>query len=234
MLSATGRSRPFTARADGYARGEGCVVLVLVRERDAPGVPYALLRGSSLHQHGTRASMVGVSSAGQREAVTACLRAAGVEPSDVDYVEAHGGADPITDATEIDALAAAYGRDGAGRPPLFVGSGKANIGYLETAAGGTGVLRAALALCHGELPPQPGFDDPAPAIPWSRLSVRVPTERLPWPGTGPRFAGVNAFGFTGTNAHVLLQAPARARPDAGVLPPRARGERHWIDDYVWH
>jgi acyl transferase domain-containing protein len=236
LLSASGRCRPFTARADGYVRGEGCVVFVLKREHDAAADgdrPYAVIRASAVHQHGGRAALSSPSSVGQRQAIVDCLRTADIAAVDVGYVEAHGSGDKIADATEIDALATAYERQSADAPPLFVGSGKVNVGYLETAAGATGLIRAILALHNGTVPPQPDFADPEPSIPWQRLGLRVPTESAPWP-TDQRLAGVNAFGFTGTNAHVLLEAAAIARPAAASAPVPGRGERHWLDSYCWH
>lgn len=237
MLSVTGLCRPFTARADGYVRGEGCVVFVLTREHDAEAdgtVPYAVIRASALHQHGGRASMVSPSSVGQQQAIRDCLLAADVAPTEVSYVEAHGSADKIADAIEIDALAVGYGRRGAGALPLLVGSGKANIGYLETAAGGTGMMRAILALHHAVVPAQPDFADPAPTIPWQQMSVTVPTTATPWPAAKRRLAGVNAFGFTGTNAHLLLEAASTTRPSTSCVPAPAPGRRHWPDSYRWH
>jgi 3-oxoacyl-[acyl-carrier-protein] synthase II len=222
LLSDRGEHRPFTARADGYVRGEGCVALVLTRESDAEA-PHAIIRGSAVHQHGGRAGLASPSAAGQRQAVGDCLGAAGVRPAEVGFVEAHGSADRVADATELDALAGAY------RSPLLVGSGKANVGYLETASGATGLLRAILAVRHRTVPPQPDFGDPAPGLPWDRLTV--PTEPTPFPA-GRVLAGVNAFGFTGTNAHVLVEAAAEPRPEAPVAAP-APGRSHWHDSYTW-
>lgn len=236
LLSPSGACRPFTARADGYVRGEGAVVLVLKREHDAErdgDAPYAVIRSSAVHQHGGRAALSSPSAAGQRQVVRDCLRAADVSPDEVGYVEAHGSADKVTDTVEADALATAYERHLTDAPPLYVGSGKVNIGYLETAAGAAGLIRAVLAVGHGTVPPQPDFADPAPDIPWQRMSLSVPTEATPWPETGRVLAGVNAFGFTGTNAHVLIEAPSRPRPD--VPPGRVQhtGQPYWLDSYTW-
>ncbi|MGW3564206.1 beta-ketoacyl [acyl carrier protein] synthase domain-containing protein [Streptomyces sp. NPDC000941] len=241
MLSATGRCRPFTARADGYVRAEGSVVLVLKREQDARAdedTPYALIRSSAIHQHGRRATMSAASSAGQQRAIRDCLTAAGVDAAQVGYVEAHGSADKVADAVEIDAIATAYERDSTDHPPLYVGSGKANIGYLETASGAVGLVRAILALRHRTVPAQPDFTDPDPAVFSRPTSVTVPAKALPWPSEEHRLAGVNAFGFTGVNAHVLIEAAATARPGPppGPLPgsaPKAGGH-HWLDSYTWH
>jgi 3-oxoacyl-[acyl-carrier-protein] synthase II len=237
LLSRSGECRPFTARADGYVRGEGAVVLVLKREHDADrdgDRPYAVIRSSAVHQHGGRAGLSTPSAAGQRQAVRDCLRAAGADPAEVGYVEAHGSADRVADVVEAEALAAAYGRQSPDAPRLYLGSGKVNLGYLETAAGAAGLARAILAVGHGTVPPQPDFTDPAPDIPWQRSSLAVPTEPVPWPGTGRKLAGVNAFGFTGTNAHVLLEAPTHPRPDdAPVDRIRPTGRSYWLDAYSW-
>jgi acyl transferase domain-containing protein len=235
LLSPAGACRPFTARADGYVRGEGAVVLVLKREHDAKkdgDKPYAVIRSSAVHQHGGRSALSSPSAAGQRQAVRDCLRAAEVDPAEVKYVEAHGSADKVTDTVEADALATAYERQSSDAPPLYLGSGKVNVGYLETAAGAAGLIRAVLAVGDGSVPPQPDFTDPAQDIPWQRTSLTVPTEATPWPDTGRVLAGVNAFGFTGTNAHVLIEAPAEPRPPA---PERIQhtGKPHWLDAYTW-
>jgi acyl transferase domain-containing protein len=233
LLSPSGACRPFTARADGYVRGEGAVVLVLKREHDAKDdTPYAVIRSSAVHQHGGRAALSSPSAAGQRQVVRDCLRAAEVDPAEVGYVEAHGSADKVTDTVEVDALATAYERQKADAPPLYVGSGKVNLGYLETAAGAAGLARAILAVGHRTVPPQPDFTDPAPDIPWQRLSLTVPTKATPWPDTGRVLAGVNAFGFTGTNAHVLIEAPSNPRPDAADRIQHT-GRPYWHDSYTW-
>jgi 3-oxoacyl-[acyl-carrier-protein] synthase II len=236
LLSPSGACRPFTTRADGYVRGEGAVVLVLKREHDAErdgDTPYAVIRSSAVHQHGGRAALSSPSAAGQRQVVRDCLRAAEVSPAEVGYVEAHGSADKVTDAIEVDALAAAYERQSTDAPPLYLGSGKVNVGYLETAAGAAGLIRAVLAVGHGTVPPQPDFADPAQDIPWQRMSLSVPTEATPWPDTGRVLAGVNAFGFTGTNAHVLIEAPKSPRPDASPGRIQHTGQPYWLDAYTW-
>jgi acyl transferase domain-containing protein len=235
MLSATGRCRPFTAEADGYVRGEGCVVLVLRREHDtrADDRPaYAVIRASATYQHGRRAAMGSPSSVGQQQAITQCLRAAEVDAEQVGYVEAHGSADKVADLVEIDAVAGAYRRRSPDRAPLYVGSGKANLGYLETASGAVGLARAVLALNAATVPPQPDFDHPEPTIPWQRMSLTVPTTARPWPTGRHRLVGVNAYGFTGINAHVLLAAQGAGRPLPSAAPPP--GSRHWVDSYTWH
>ncbi|MEU6084083.1 polyketide synthase [Streptomyces sp. NPDC047108] len=224
MLSPSGRSRPFTRHADGHVRGEGCGVVVLKRYADAVAdgdVPYAVVRGSAVHQQGDRPSMSVASARGQKTVVELALRNAGVEPESVSYVEAQANGSKLGGVIEAESLAEAYARDSPTAPPLHVGSCKANLGYLETASGAPGLMKTALALAHGELPPQPGEDEPDPDIPWERTALRLAAKPMPWPsGAGPRRAGVSGFGFGGTNAHVVLEgAPERPEDDPASPGP---------------
>ncbi|MFG2951502.1 polyketide synthase [Streptomyces adustus] len=223
MLSPSGRSRPFTRRADGHARGEGCGVVVLERHADAVTagrLPYALVRGSAVHAQGDRPSMSVASARGQRAVIERALRDAGVAPADVQYVEAQANGSRLGGQIEAESIAEAYGRLSPDAPPLHIGSVKANIGYLETASGGPGLMKTALALAHAELPPQPGEDDLDPDIPWRRTGLRIAAKPLAWPTPGVRRAGVSGFGFCGTNAHVVLEsAPERAAGEPDLPGP---------------
>ncbi|HEV2344622.1 MAG TPA: polyketide synthase [Actinocrinis sp.] len=217
MLSAAGRSRPFADDADGHVRAEGCGILVLERKRDADeaGRPYyAVLRGSAVHQHGDRPEMSAASAAGQRTVIELALSAAGVEPADVRYVEAQANGSRIGGVIEAETLGEVY-RAATDAPPLYVGSHKANLGYLETASGAAGLIKTVLALANAEIPPHVGADRPDPGIAWDRLGLKLPDKPLPWPGDGRRIAAVSAFGFTGTNAHALLEAA----PGPAAVPP---------------
>jgi 3-oxoacyl-[acyl-carrier-protein] synthase II len=221
MLSPTGGSRPFTKDADGHVRGEGCGVVVLKRYADAAAdgdLPYAVVRGSAVHQHGDRPSMSVASARGQKTAMEQALRGAGVEPADVAYVECQANGSQLGGVIEAEAVADAYARREADAPPLYLGSCKANLGYLETASGAPGLIKTALCLAHGEIPPQPGHDNPDPAVPWGPL--RLATEVRPWPTQGRRLAGVSGVGFSGTNAHVVLEAvPPRPTPAPTAAGP---------------
>ncbi|MEU8715404.1 beta-ketoacyl synthase N-terminal-like domain-containing protein [Streptomyces sp. NPDC048663] len=223
MLSPTGRSRPFTRRADGHVRGEGCGVVVLERYADAvaAGRPsYALVRGSAVHAQGDRPSMSVASARGQKAVIERALRDAGVTAADVQYVEAQANGSRLGGQIEAESIAEAYGRFSPDAPPLHIGSVKANIGYLETASGGPALMKTALALAHAELPPQPGADDLDPDIPWRRTGLRLAAAPLPWPATDVRRAGVSGFGFCGTNAHVVLEsAPGSAAGDPELPGP---------------
>ena len=141
-------------------------------------------------------------------------RNAGIDAGRLQYVESHGTGTSLGDPIEVQALAAVLGGEQS-TSRVRIGSVKTNIGHAEAAAGVAGLIKVALALEHNEIPPHLHFDQPSPHIDWSRIPLEVVTERTPWPaGTSPRVAGVSSFGFSGTNAHVIVEeAPApRAAP----------------------
>jgi acyl transferase domain-containing protein len=236
MLAPDGRCKTFDAAADGYARGEGCGVLVLKRlsdaRRDGDRV-LAVVLGSAVNQDGRSTGLTAPNELAQERLLRQAVEAAGVQPQDVGYVEAHGTGTALGDPIEVQALGTVLC---VGRPkesPLVLGSVKTNIGHLEPAAGVAGIIKVVLSLTHEEIPPNLHFHDPSPLIPWDELPVTVPTERRPWPRGGPlRIAGVSSFGFGGTNCHVVLgEAPEPApRPAAEwrrplqLLPLAARSE----------
>lgn len=218
-LSADGRCRSFDAKAAGYARGEGCGMLVLKRQADAirdGDRVLALIRASAVNHDGASNGMTAPNGPAQTAVIEAALAAGRLQPGDVDFVEAHGTATPLGDPIEIRALAAAYGKRGS---PLLVGAVKANIGHLEAAAGVAGLIKAILSVNHGKIPPNPHFSEPNSRIPWHELPIRIPRALENWPSNGrPRRAGVSGFGMSGTNAHVIVeQAPTQIR-QAGVEP----------------
>ncbi|GHJ10400.1 hypothetical protein TPA0907_47670 [Micromonospora humidisoli] len=223
MLSSAGRSRPFTTEADGHVRGEGCGILVVKRHSDAVAdgdLPYALLRGSAVHSHGDRPSMAVTAGAGQKTVIELALRSAGVEPLDVQYVEAQANGSRLGGIIEAESLAEAYERRSPTAPPLYLGSCKANLGYLETASGAVGLMKTVLALAHGEVPPQVGTENLDPGVAWDRTGLRLADKPTAWPSDGRRLAGVSSFGFTGINAHVILEGvPGRRRPEAAPTAP---------------
>ena len=139
------------------------------------------------------------------------LSAAGLKPAEIGYVEAHGTGTSLGDPIEVQALAAALGEGRRSDTPLWIGSVKSNLGHLEAAAGIAGLIKVVLALQHRTIPPNLHFKTPNPFIPWADLPVAVPTTAVEWPAmSGRRLGGVSAFGFSGTNAHVILEeAPSR-------------------------
>ncbi len=209
-LSPTGRSAVFDAAADGFVRGEGGGLVVLkplaAALADGDRV-YCVLRGSALNHDGGDSALTVPDAAAQRALLAEAHRAAGVEPGDVGYVELHGTGTRAGDPVEAAALGAVFG-SASRATPLPVGSVKTNIGHLEGAAGIAGLLKAALAVHHGELPASLHFTSAHPDIPLEDWNLRVPTARESWTGSGPRVAGVSSFGMGGANCHVVLgQAP---------------------------
>ncbi|MGV9568025.1 type I polyketide synthase, partial [Streptomyces sp. NPDC003480] len=211
-LAADGRCKTFDSRADGYARGEGAGIVVLKRLADAlaAGDPvHAVIRGTAVNQDGRTNGLTAPNGLAQQEVIRAALADAGLAPHEVGYVEAHGTGTQLGDPIEVEALGAVFGDRGPAGP-LLIGAAKTNIGHLEAAAGAAGLIKAVQVLRHGQVPPNLNFREPNPHIPWADLPVEVPTELRDWPEAA-RAAGVSSFGFSGTNAHVVLEAaPAAA------------------------
>ena len=221
MLSPDGRCKAFDAAANGYVRGEGCGILVLKRLADAEADGdriWAVVRATALNQDGASPGLTVPSGPAQERVIEAALRRAGIEPADVDYVEAHGTGTEVGDPIEANATGAVYGRGRDPEHPLLIGSVKTNIGHLESAAGVAGVMKVVLAMQQGTIPPHLHFRNPSPQMDWQRLPLRVTAEATPWPlhGGHPPLAGVSGFGWSGTNAHVVLQGYAFANGRAGV------------------
>lgn len=221
MLAPDGRCKTFDAAADGYVRGEGCGVVVLKHIHDAirDGDPIrAVVRGSAVNQDGVSGGLTVPNGVAQQRVIAEALRRAHIDPADVDYLEAHGTGTSLGDPIEVQAAGAVFGKDRDPDRPLLIGSVKTNIGHLEAAAGIAGLIKVVLAFEHEMLPKHLHFSHPSPHIPWDRLPVRVLDEPTPWPrGERPRTAGVSSFGFSGTNAHVLLEeGPGSERMGAVV------------------
>ena len=222
-MSPTGACHAFDAAADGFVRGEGCGVAVLKRLSDAlrdGDRVLAVVRGSAVNSDGRSNGLMAPNPAAQAAVLRAACADAGVEPAEVDYVETHGTGTLLGDPIEARALGAVYGRGRQPEAPLLVGAVKTNLGHLEASAGIAGLIKAALALQRGEIPPNQHFDNPNPHIPFDELGLKVVDEAIEWPRTGrPRRAGVSSFGFGGTNAHLVLeQAPQAQLPPPGVEP----------------
>ena len=222
MMSRDGRARTFDAAADGCVRGEGGGVVVLKRLDDAlrdGDRVLALIRGGAVNQDGRSSGFTAPNGRSQRECIRAALRSAGVAADTVSYIEAHGTGTPLGDPIEVDALADIYGRAGT---PCYLGSAKTVISHLEAAAGVAGLVKTVLALHRGEITPNLHFNELNPHISFTGTSFAVPTEVTGWPQTGaPRRAAVSAFGFSGTNAHLVLEQappPAERRPPAAERP----------------
>jgi acyl transferase domain-containing protein/NADPH:quinone reductase-like Zn-dependent oxidoreductase/SAM-dependent methyltransferase/acyl carrier protein len=214
MLAPDGRCKSFDASADGFGRGEGCGVVVLRRLDDAlrdGDRILALVRGSAVNQDGPSSGLTAPSGPAQEAVIRQALDHAGLTPDDIGYVEAHGTGTSLGDPIEAQALGAVFGpRDES----LAIGSVKANMGHLEAAAGIAGLIKVVQSLRAGEIAPHPHLSAPSPHIPWASLPLTVPTAITPFPRRGGRRrASISSFGFSGTNAHVVLEeAPEVSSP----------------------
>jgi acyl transferase domain-containing protein/NADPH:quinone reductase-like Zn-dependent oxidoreductase/NAD(P)-dependent dehydrogenase (short-subunit alcohol dehydrogenase family)/aryl carrier-like protein len=223
MMSPTGRCRTFDASADGYVRAEGCGIIALKRLSDAlrdKDSILALIRGSAINQDGRSSGLTAPHGPSQEVVVRAALADAQIDPDDVVFVEAHGTGTALGDPIEVNALSSVFGDRPADRP-LLIGSIKANLGHTESAAGVAGLIKAVEALRHRALPKQIHMLSPNPMISWDSWPVYVPLETLPLlPAEGkPLYCGISSFGFSGTNAHIVLEeAPALSRRSEPVRP----------------
>ena len=217
MLAPDGRCKTFDAAADGYVRAEGCGVVVVKRLADAirdGDRIRAVIRGSAVNQDGASGGLTVPNGIAQQRVIAEALKRAGVAPGDVDYLEAHGTGTSLGDPIEVQAAGAVFGAGRDASRPLLIGSVKTNIGHLEAAAGMAGLIKVILSLEHEVLPKHLHFRRPSPHIPWDRLPVRVVEEAIPWERDDrPRFAGISSFGFSGTNAHVIVE---EAPPEVGL------------------
>ncbi|MFD7256106.1 beta-ketoacyl synthase N-terminal-like domain-containing protein [Streptomyces sp. NPDC059874] len=219
-LSPSERIRPFDRRADGTLLSEGTGVVLLKRladaERDGDRV-YAVIRGTGVSGDGRAASLMSPLVAGQVRALERAWREAGLDPrapGALGLLEAHGTGTPVGDAAELDTLAQVFGPPVEGFGGIGFGSVKSMLGHTMQASGMAGLIKAALAVHEGVLPPTLHLEEPHADL--VRTRMRPVTAAEPWErGPAPRRAGVNAFGFGGINAHVVLEeAPAAARPTA--------------------
>lgn len=218
MLAPDGHCKTFDAAADGYVRGEGCGMLVLKRLSDAmaDGDPIlAVVRGSMVNQDGHSSGLTAPRGPMQVAVMRQALERANVAPDAISYIEAHGTGTPLGDPIEMGALGEVFGQR---TTPLWVGSVKTNIGHLESAAGVAGLIKVILMLQHQQIPPNLHFHTPNPHIDWAHLPVQIPTTLIDWTRdrlpNQEQIAGVSSFGYSGTNAHVILAAAPRPRSTA--------------------
>lgn len=239
ILSPDGHCRTFDHRSKGTVFGSGVGIVVLRRLRDALDDGdhiHAVIKGSAVNNDGSaKVGYLAPSVDGQAAAITEALAVAGVDADTVTYVECHGTATPVGDPIEIAALTQAFRESTQRTGYCRVGSVKTNIGHLDTAAGVASLIKTALALEHGQIPPSLNYEAPNPTIDFKNSPFVVASELMDWPrGNTPRRAGVNSLGVGGTNAFVVLQEPPRptARPkddSAQLLALSARSKRA-LDD----
>ncbi len=207
-LSPTGRSRPFSADADGIVIAEGVAVLVLKRlddaRRDGDKI-YAVVKGIGASSDGKSLGLTAPRKEGQRRALLRAYDRAGIHPDEIELVEAHGTGTVVGDRTELEALTEVYSESGALSARCALGSVKSQMGHTKCAAGLAGVIKATLALYHGILPPTLNTTTPNPYYRRTKSPFYFTETPLPW--LSPRRkAGVSAFGFGGTNFHAVLES----------------------------
>ncbi|GLY25860.1 type I polyketide synthase [Micromonospora sp. NBRC 101691] len=236
-MAPDGRSKAFDARADGYVRGEGAGIVVLkpLSRALADGDPvHCVIRGSTVNNDGFSNGLTAPNPQAQVAMLQAAYQRAGVAPERVHYVETHGTGTFLGDPIEANAIGAVLGANRPADRPLVIGSVKTNIGHLEAAAGIAGLIKTALAIRHQSIPPNLHFTQPNPHIDFARLRLRVPGAVEPWPHPEEKpLAGVSAFGFGGTNCHVVLEGATPqpvhllplAAPDPAALRTAARAVR---------
>ncbi|MER6957548.1 SDR family NAD(P)-dependent oxidoreductase [Streptomyces sp. NPDC000618] len=224
ILSPDGHCRPFAADSRGTVFNNGAGVVVLKRLDDAlraNDTVYAVVKGTAVNNDGSaKASFTAPGVAGQAAVVLEALEIAGVGAEDISYVEAHGSGTRIGDSIEVEALTRAFGASSDRTGFCAIGSVKSNVGHLDAAAGIAGLLKTTLALRHRTLPPTVHFRHANPAIDFPRTPFHVQDATVPWdtPDGAPRRAGVSAFGFGGTNAHVVLEQAPEPGPPTPARP----------------
>jgi phthiocerol/phenolphthiocerol synthesis type-I polyketide synthase C len=207
MLSKRGRCSVFDAAGDGYVRSEGGGIFLL-KEYDAAVAGgdriIAVVANSALNTDGHKPGLTVPSAAAQAALLEMAYAQAGIDPSEIDYIEAHGTGTAVGDPIETRALGEALGKKRPRKAPLPIGSVKGNLGHLEAASGLAGLVKALFSIKHRIVPATIGLKTPNPYISFTDLNIEVVTENRPLKPSGRLIVGVNSFGFGGANAHVIL------------------------------
>ena len=214
-LSPDGLCRAFSADTQGTGFSEGAATIVLKRLADAQrdgDTIHAVIRGSAVNHDGHAPSLTTPNGAAQRRLIETALTTSGLQPGDIDYIEAHGTATKLGDPIEGVALAEVFSGSRSGpEDPLWIGSAKSNLGHTQAAAGVAGLLKIVLSLKHSTLPQTLHVSEPTPAVDWKGAQMALVREKRSWLSQAdkPRRAGISAFGVSGTNAHVIVEEAPR-------------------------
>ncbi|WP_137723131.1 polyketide synthase Pks13 [Prescottella subtropica] len=220
VLTADGKIKAFSSDASGIVRAEGGGVVVLKRledaERDGDTI-LAVVAGSAVNQDGRSNGLLAPNPDAQADCLRHAYRDAGIAPSGVDYIEAHGTGTILGDPIEADALGRVVGRGRDAEKPALLGSAKTNFGHLEAAAGAAGLIKVVLAMQEDVIPASLNYAGPNPYIPFDTAHLQVTAEPTAWPRyTGTAVAGVSGFGFGGTNAHIVVREYVKTPVSADV------------------
>ncbi|WP_107653614.1 polyketide synthase Pks13 [Nocardia suismassiliense] len=221
-VAKNGRIKAFSSDADGMVRSEGAGLVVLKRladaERDGDRI-MAVIKGSAVNNDGRSNGLLAPNPDAQADVLRRAYRDAGIVPSTVDYIEAHGTGTPIGDPIEADALGRVIGRGRDADKPALLGSAKTNFGHLESGAGAASLAKVVMAFQHNVIPPNINYAGPHPYIPWDQAHLQVVAEPTEFPRySGTATVGISGFGFGGTNAHVVVQEYVPASAEVAATP----------------
>lgn len=220
MLSPDSRCKTFSEDADGYARSEGCGIVVLKRLSTAlkdKDTIFAVIKGSSINSDGKSGGFTVPNATAQEEVIRSTLAKSKLSPGDIDYIEAHGTGTPVADPIEVNALTKIFGESHSKDKPLYLGSVKTNIGHCESASGVAGVIKAVLSLQAQKIFKHLNFTKLNPGI--ELQNTIIPLSTIDWPkDQGLRYAGVSSFGFSGANAHIVLEQAVVATKEKRTTP----------------
>ncbi|QBD78788.1 acyltransferase domain-containing protein [Ktedonosporobacter rubrisoli] len=220
MMSADGHCKTFDDSADGYVRSEGCGIVVLKplskALQDGDNI-LAVIRGSAVNQDGRSNGLTAPNGPSQEAVIRQALRNADVTADQISYVETHGSSTPLGDPIEFDSLKAVLMQQRSSEQPCLLGSVKTNIGHLEAAAGVAGLIKTVLSLHKGEIPPHLHLKKLNSHISLEGTTFEIPTSLHTWPAGRTRLAGVSAFGFGGTNVHMILEEAPKGEQATSAL-----------------